>query len=195
MRSVLFCLLFLLPLSAQAVFLDCVFFDGFENPNTTDTAALGALEVHNCARKTVDPPASTPIQSLTWDATVASTAQTWANGCNYAHGGQNGYGQNIYAATSTDPNFTATLTDAADAWASEEPYYNYAANTCNTANPPNTAGTCGHYTQVVWNSTTQLGCGLKFCTTNSPFPGFPNPDWYFVVCDYNPAGNNGSRPY
>ena len=195
MRALLIFLGLSLPLFAHAVFLDCVFFDGYENPGTTDSAALGALEVHNCARKTVTPAASTPIIPLTWDATVASTAQSWANGCAYGHGGQNGYGQNIYAAASTDPNFTATLADAALAWASEEPYYTYSNNTCNTANPPNTAQTCGHYTQVVWSSTTQLGCGLKFCTTNSPF-GPPFTNWYFIVCDYNPPGNfTGQRPY
>ena len=184
MRSVLFCLLFLLPLSAQAVFLDCMFFDGFENPNTTDAAALGALEVHNCARKTVDPSASTPIQSLTWDATVASTAQTWANGCTYAHGDNAGLGQNIYAAAGSTP----TLSDATNAWVSEEPYYTYSSNTCAAGQ------VCGHYTQVVWSTTTQLGCGQAYCTTGSPFSGFPN--WYFIVCDYNPPGNYvGLWPY
>lgn len=194
MRHFICCLLLLLPLSAHAAFLDCVFFDGFENPGTTNAAQLAALEVHNCARKTVDPAASSPIAQMTWNTTVASAAQTWANGCNYAHGGVNGYGQNIYAGASTDPNYQATLADASLAWVGEQPYYNYAANTCNTANPPNAARTCGHYTQAVWNATTQLGCGLKYCTTNTPFgPNFPN--WYFIVCDYNPAGNNGGRPY
>lgn len=194
MRRFVYCMLLLLPLSAHAAFLDCLFFDGFENPGTTDAAQLAALAVHNCARKTVSPAASTPIPQMTWNTTVAGTAQTWANGCNDTHGGQNGYGQNIYAGASTDPNYHATLADAADAWASEEPYYNYAGNTCNTADPPNTATTCGHYTQVVWSSSTQLGCGLKYCTTNTPFgAGFPN--WYLIVCDYNPAGNSGGRPY
>ncbi|HST28296.1 MAG TPA: CAP domain-containing protein [Rudaea sp.] len=191
MRRFAYCLLLLLPLSVHAVFLDCAFFDGFENPNTTDAAALGALEVHNCARKTVTPAASTPIPQMTWNTTVAGTAQDWANGCNYAHGDHVGLGQNIYAAASTDPNFTATLTDASLDWASEQPYYNYAANTCSAPNPP---GTCGHYTQAVWSSTVQLGCGIKFCTTGTPFPP-PFLNWYFIVCDYNPAGNNGARPY
>lgn len=185
MRAVLYCLLMLVPLSAHAVFLDCVFFNGFENPGTTDTAALGALQVHNCARKTVDPPASTPIQSLVWNSTVATTAQTWANNCNYSHNGiQVGYGQNIYAAS----GFTPTLTDASNAWASEEPNYNYATNTCASGK------VCGHYTQMVWSSTTQLGCGQALCTTTPPSPlGSP---WYFIVCDYNPPGNfNNLTPY
>lgn len=191
MRNLLCGLLLLLPLSAHALFLDCVFFDGFENPGTTDSAALAALQVHNCARKTVDPAASSPIPSLVWDATVASTAQDWASGCVWSHGDHDGLGQNIYAATGITPD----LADAAMSWAGEEPYYNYAANTCNTAKPPNTAQTCGHYTQMVWNTTTQLGCGQASCTTGSPF-GSQFPNWNFIVCDYNPPGNvNNGRPY
>lgn len=189
-RRYLPCLLaLLLPFSAHAVFLDCLFFDGLENMGTTDVEALGALEVHNCARNTVIPAATPAEPMLTWNATVAATAQTWADGCTYAHGGQNGYGQNIYAAASTDPGFTATLSDAALSWASEEPDYNYASNTCSGAQ-------CGHYTQMVWSSTTQLGCGLKFCTKNTPFDPKVFPHWYLIVCDYNPAGNiTGQRPY
>lgn len=101
MRNLLFGLLLLLPLSAHAVFLDCVFFDGLEDQGTTNPAALGALDVHNCARKTVDPAASPAIPSLVWDATIASTAQAWADGCVYTHGEHAGLGQNIYASAST----------------------------------------------------------------------------------------------
>ena len=189
MRHLLCWLVLLLPLSAHAEFLDCIFFDGHEDPGTTDAAALGALEAHNCARKTVTPVASTPIASLTWDATVASTAQDWANACTWAHGDHVGLGQNIYAAANSDPSFTATLVDAALNWASEQPYYDYASNSCASGKQ------CGHYTQMVWNSTTQVGCGLKFCTTGSPF-GATFPNWYFIVCDYNPPGNwSGEKPY
>lgn len=83
-------------------------------------------------------------------------------------------------------------------WTNEEPYYNYAANTCTTAGNP--YGTCGHYTQVVWADTSQVGCGLKYCPANTdPFaPPFDNLQWTFVVCDYTPPGNvnvGTTRPY
>jgi hypothetical protein len=181
---------------ARAVFMDCIFFDGFEDPGTmplgssvTQAAALSALQTHNCARKSVIPAASAAIPMLTWNSTVASAAQTWANQCMFAHGDLDGFGQNIYAAA----GFTPTLGDAVVAWDGEQPYYDYASNTCNTANPPNSAETCGHYTQVVWRSSMTLGCGFAACATNSPFAGFT--DWDLIVCDYNPPGNNGSRPY
>jgi pathogenesis-related protein 1 len=181
---------------ARAAFMDCLFFDGFEDSGTTSVgstvtqaAALSALQTHNCARKTVTPAASPAIAILTWNSTVATAAQTWANECMFAHGDLGGFGQNIYAAA----GFTPTVSDAAVAWVGEEPYFDYTTNTCNTANPPNTAETCGHYTQVVWHTTTTVGCGFKACATNSPFAGFT--DWDLIVCDYNPAGNDGSRPY
>ena len=184
MRNLLFSLLFI-PLSAHAVFLDCVFFNGMEGQGTTNSAALAALRVHNCARKTVLPAASSPIPSMVWNTTVASAAQSWANGCTYAHGGSAGYGQNLYVdAGGSTPTFAV----AANYWASEQPDYHYATNTC-------TGPMCGHYTQMVWRTTTQLGCGQAYCTTNSPFgPNFPN--WNLIVCDYSPPGNySGQKPY
>ena len=174
------------PLAAHAEVLDCLFFDGMENPGTTDAAALAALRVHNCARKTVSPIATPPIQPLIWSTTVANQAAVLANACVFQHGDVNGYGQNIYAAAGGSP---PSLSDAATDWASEFANYNYAANTCAAGE------TCGHYTQIVWSNTQQLGCALTNCTSNSPF-GSSYPSWTFIVCDYSPPGNYiGQRPY
>ncbi|MDN5924156.1 MAG: CAP domain-containing protein [Xanthomonadales bacterium] len=187
-------LLLLLPLSAHAAFLDCIFFNGYENPGTTNTAALGALEVHNCARKTVVPAATTAIPPLVWSTTVAAQAQTWANHCTYQHGGlgTTDYGQNLYAYANTDQSIVPTLTDAALVWAGEEPDYNYTTNSCAADKA------CGHYTQMVWAATTHLGCGQAVCTQNNPFDptGAIYPTWHLFVCDYDPRGNFiGNRPY
>ena len=40
-------------------------------------------------------------------------------------------------------------------------------------------GSNGHFTQLVWKDTKQLGCGIK-CDSK---------DWCFVTCNYYPAGN------
>ena len=64
----------------------------------------------------------------------------------------------------------------------------YSSNSC--------SGVCGHYTQIVWRSTTEVGCGLRVCTTGSPFDSHPGATWTMVVCDYRPPGNfRGQRPY
>ncbi|MBO4329990.1 MAG: hypothetical protein J5820_05070, partial [Rhodocyclaceae bacterium] len=38
--------------------------------------------------------------------------------------------------------------------------------------------TFGHYTQMVWNTTTEIGCGYKVCSGAIQ-----------MVCNYNPPGN------
>ena len=137
---------------------------------------------HNQARANVNPVPTTPLPSMSWDATVAAAAQAWADQCNFSHYTA-GYGQNLYASAGGGaPSPAAVVTS----WVSEVSNYNYSANSC--------SGTCGHYTQVVWRSSILLGCAIKACSTNTPF-GAQFPNWYIVVCNYSPAGNNGSRPY
>ena len=98
----------------------------------------------------------------------------------FMHNAASPYGENIFATSGT----TTPAAVVAD-WVAEKSKYNYAANSCSS--PP-----CGHYTQVVWRTSVRLGCGVKNCTTNSPF-GSGN--WQFWVCSYDPPGNDGSRPY
>ena len=47
-------------------------------------------------------------------------------------------------------------------YSQEEPYYNW--------NLPGFAEKTGHFTQLVWKETTQVGCGVTFCP---PGPGSP----------------------
>lgn len=143
----------------------------------------GITAAHNVVRASVSPAPSSPLVALTWSDTIASAAQTWANGCNWSHS-SNAYGENIYAVSGD----TVTGQAVVDDWASESVDYDYATNSCSNV--------CGHYTQVVWADTTQVGCGVKVCTTNSPFPAKYGPTWTFVVCDYDPPGNVGNQsPY
>jgi pathogenesis-related protein 1 len=139
------------------------------------------LTTHNQARSAVD------IAPLTWSTTVAASAQSWADklgaqGCGMTHSA-GPYGENLaYSWTSRD---TAPL-DPADAvrrWVTEESDYTYSSNTCAPG------AVCGHYTQVVWEQTTQLGCGVSVCTDEGNFTQL----W---VCQYNPSGNYvGEQPY
>lgn len=131
------------------------------------------LTPHNSARAQVG------VGPMTWNTTVATYAQNYANqrivDCSPVHSG-GPYGENLFWGSGRE--FTAG--DAVNAWVAEKQYYNYAANTCATGK------VCGHYTQVVWASSVQLGCGRVKCNSGA----------IFIICDYSPPGNYvGQRPY
>ena len=138
----------------------------------------GFTRLHNELR------ARLAVPALMWDPALASIAQAYADGCRFEHSGRDGVGENL-AANAPPGN---TVAQAFKSWADEEAFYNYAGNTCAAGKQ------CGHYTQVVWRSTTRVGCGVTSCTTGSPFTGFPS--WELWVCNYAPPGNfAGQRPY
>ena len=66
---------------------------------------------------------------------------------------------------------------AVDGWAAEESKYNYAKEKFTEA--------AGHYTQLVWEATTSVGCGAVNCS-NSAENGA---NGWFLVCEYSPRGN------
>ncbi|SHO80814.1 Pathogenesis-related protein 1C precursor [hydrothermal vent metagenome] len=118
--------------------------------------------------------------SVVWSDTVATTAQDYANYLastgKWEHD-NSGYGENLYAASET-PSYV----DAINSWYEEKSDYNYQDNSCN--------GVCGHYTQIVWKNTTEIGCGKAVYTTGN-MRGYT-----VIVCRYNPPGNYiGEKPY
>ncbi len=132
------------------------------------------------------PIAVPPLAPVSWDATIASGAQAWADGCSHEHSGAPGLGENLYYSAGSVP----TPANAVASWESESVDYTYAA----IGDPVNNFNDIGHYTQLVWANTQRIGCGSTHCTTNTPFPGFP--EWDFIVCRYAPPGNfTGEFPY
>ncbi|KAK4563508.1 hypothetical protein RGQ29_005857 [Quercus rubra] len=92
------------------------------------------LNDHNVARAQVGVP------NITWDSTVATCAQNYANSrigdCNLVH--SNGsYGENLAKGSGS---FTGTA--AVNLWVAEKNCYDYNSHTC-------VGGQCLHYTQVV----------------------------------------------
>jgi pathogenesis-related protein 1 len=147
------------------------------------------LDPMNAARAAVD--AGEP--PLTWNPIAAQVALNYAEKCDYLHnanrnsdyatlgGGNGGLGENIAAAA---PSMTIAKAD--QLWISEDAIYDYASNTCN---PTATITECGHYTQIVWKTTTSVGCAIVNCTTGWPFSGPAGKSWTYAVCDYAPPGN------
>ena len=70
--------------------------------------------------------------------------------------------------------------DVVNGWASEEAFYDYNSNSCQPGEM------CGHYTQIVWESTERVGCAMIVC---------PNGTDHMWMCNYDPTELGGERPY
>ncbi|XP_078588098.1 uncharacterized protein LOC144869084 isoform X2 [Branchiostoma floridae x Branchiostoma japonicum] len=145
------------------------------------------LQAHNNYRKAVNPTA-TNMEYMEWDDSLATIAQDWADGCDFAHNSNRGdnyagsVGENIYAGTGS-----YTAGSETENWHSEVSDYTYSSNSCRSG------AVCGHYTQVVWATSKKLGCGVKLCSTLDTV-NWSNAN--LVVCNYAPAGNFvGRKPY
>jgi uncharacterized protein YkwD len=104
------------------------------------------------------------VPGLGWSAQIAASAQQWASRCSFSHQQGSGYGENLAWGT----NLQAA--QAAAMWYNEAAKYNYAK--------PGFSGQTGHFTQVVWRSSRQVGCGMAVCNRQN-----------YWVCRYSPPGN------
>uniref|UniRef100_A0A0K8RA27 Putative antigen 5 protein n=1 Tax=Ixodes ricinus TaxID=34613 RepID=A0A0K8RA27_IXORI len=82
-----------------------------------------------------------------------------------------GVGENIYWMTHAKRPYSQYAEMAVQYWYDENKKYDYAAGRYS----PDTA----HFTQMVWISTTQVGCGYNVSSSTT----------IFVVCKYYPQGN------
>jgi pathogenesis-related protein 1 len=151
---------------------------GDDDAGAGEPAALsGITAAHNAVRADVG------VAGMTWNADLATLATGFIADCQFAHSSGNersnvaGFeyvGENLYA---SGGGGSPTGQEITDAWASEISDYDYASNSC--------SGTCGHYTQIVWADSTDLGCAVKDCG-----------GMFIVSCEYGPGGNFvGQRPY
>jgi pathogenesis-related protein 1 len=137
------------------------------------------LQLHNKARADVG------VGPLSWSKNLAIYAQEWADHlasakCRMEHRPESGqekqeHGENLFMGTAGYYG----VADAVKAWVSEKEYYRREA--LNASNWHK----AGHYTQIVWKNTKDLGCAKVTCKGN-----------IIVVCNYDPPGNVlGQKPY
>ena len=159
---------------------------GFRESNNTGNAqgedlVNTILTVHNQERAEVGVP------PLTWSDKLAANSQTWANQMEttgeFAHSTCSGafrdYGEalaGIYNTTS------AGIVEGQARWIGEKNDPGYHGGPFQPIGPN---GAPGHYTQMVWRTTTEVGCatasqsGLQFAV---------------LVCQYTPPGNIFGQP-
>ncbi|GAA6061255.1 hypothetical protein JCM10212_000696 [Sporobolomyces blumeae] len=136
------------------------------------TLAQESLKYHNEFR------AKYQAAPLTWSNELASAAQAWADKCSFEHGGGTALksGENLAAYYGK-----SNVEYAVSLWTDEAKSYSY-------TNPGFSLST-GHFTQLVWKATTQVGCAEAYCDPIK-FPGSTT-SWSgtFYVCEYLTAGN------
>jgi pathogenesis-related protein 1 len=137
------------------------------------------VSLHNQIRADVG------VGPVRWSEELAGYAQQWADHltssrCGMEHRPRSGkwrqqYGENLFIGTAGHYG----TADAVMAWAEEKS--SYRGGVIQASRIAN----IGHYTQMVWRNTRQIGCGTGVCRGN-----------LIVVCNYDPPGNFlGQRPY
>ncbi|KAF8543940.1 CAP domain-containing protein, partial [Trichophaea hybrida] len=149
-------LLLLLP----AVLVSAAADDGSYNDPSRFRKTM--LDVHNRYRS------EHQVSPLVWDNYVAEASQKHADRCIYEHSNTT-YGENIAAGFRTS-------SAGVEAWGDERDLYSFNGGGYSKAT--------GHFTQMVWKNTWNLGCGAAYCDGILGYGA----QW-FLVCRYWEPGN------
>ena len=129
------------------------------------------VSAHNQIRAQVGVP------PLVWSDRLEAVAEDWAKTLlsrrEFSHRPNGKLGENLFAIMGA----RASSTEVIRAWADESRNYDYRSNRCRDV--------CGHYTQIVWRDSKQVGCAVARDSRREIW-----------VCNYDPPGNwVGHRPY
>ncbi|BAF10252.1 pathogenesis-related protein PRB1-3 [Oryza sativa Japonica Group] len=121
------------------------------------------------------------LHPLKWSSDLADLATRWADqykgDCAAASAASAAGGVNVfrgYGGEAWQPS------DAVAAWAEEAQHYDYGANACAAGKE------CGHYKQMMWRDSTQVGCATVTCSSGETL----------MACHYEPQGNiMGQKPF
>ncbi|XP_027248472.1 GLIPR1-like protein 1 [Cricetulus griseus] len=142
---------------------------------------------HNEIRSNINPSAAN-MNALNWDKDLAKLAKSWSKQCQFLHNPCIGkkyaciedydfIGENLYLT-----GIRTTLKRAISSWYNENEHYNFENMTCSKI--------CGHYTQLVWDSTYKVGCAVTPCSKVGAVISAA-----LFICNYAPGGTLIRRPY
>ncbi|CDJ37363.1 SCP-like domain-containing protein, putative [Eimeria tenella] len=119
-----------------------------------------------------------PLMPMERNSDAVYQALTYAkyvmeHGCPFKHSGADGFGENLYATSGPQ----AMCSDAVGAWYNEIKHFNgkYPGG--------NWTLKSGHFTQVMWSGSTELGCARTVGCGSS-----------ILICNYKPPGNWSGEP-
>jgi hypothetical protein len=139
-----------------------------ESVSTPNDMVQEILAAHNKYRSEVG------IPSLRWSNNLASSAQQWANQLaatgRFEHSRS---GENLWKGTAGRFSFTQMV----DSWGNEKRFFLPNRNFPDVSSTGNWQDV-GHYTQIVWRNTTEVGGGIATGGGSD-----------ILVCHYNPVGN------
>ena len=138
------------------------------------------LTVHNRERTALG------ISPLRWNPALAQSAQRWADHLaatgSFEHAPElssNPQGENLWAGTKGYYSLEARV----GAWVREKQYFKLGSFPDNSITGK--VGDVGHYTQLVWRDTHEVGCAIATGTRED-----------VLVCRYSSAGNYiGENPF
>ncbi|KRY49812.1 Venom allergen 5.01 [Trichinella britovi] len=166
-------------------------------------------EQHNSFRKQVakglvpGQPRASAMNELIWSDAIAENASKWAAGCAFEHTPRGYYcgmlgfssvGENLAVSTvsprvdsSSEEALKDAFSRALNGFFIEHKDFRHSDRYCNPGKK------CGHYTQMVVDSTLMVGCGIAVC--NNGIQGFiPGRRSHLIVCNYIPGNNIKNRP-
>lgn len=153
------------------------------------------LDLHNQFRGQVargeiaDQPTATNMTRLAWNDDLEAVAQAWVNNCNWSHnpggssawralGNSGAIGENLFVTSGSN------ALQGVSAWFEEHQDYTW---------PGGFSADTGHYTQLVWADTHEIGCAALRCDSFANLSStFDN--GRMLVCNYHRAGNFNNQP-
>ncbi|PIC16977.1 hypothetical protein B9Z55_023385 [Caenorhabditis nigoni] len=164
------------------------------NPQVSDVTRNFTLEQHNFYRSRLakgfewngetnsSQPKASQMIKMEYDCMLERFAQNWANKCVFAHSShyeRPNQGQNLYMSSFVNPDPRSLIHTAVEKWWQELEEFGTPIDNVLTPELWDLKGKAiGHYTQMAWDRTYRLGCGIANC-----------PKMSYVVCHYGPAGN------
>ncbi|KAJ8343371.1 hypothetical protein SKAU_G00307000 [Synaphobranchus kaupii] len=130
---------------------------------------------HNRLRSRVNPMAAN-MQKMEWSEKLSLLAQERAALCAEPPDPQGPHPDHVGWNTHRSATGTTSFAEVIDAWFGEGRDYNYLIGQCEDN------GTCQHYTQLVWATSSRVGCARQVCYSGAG-------PWEVYACAYSPGGN------